>query len=238
MLDAAKTYVAEARLGQATSTGDIEGHVVAEAPVPGAECAPVRAALARFEGPIRQVPPMYSALKHEGQPLYKLARAGREVPRAAREVTVHALQLLSWEPPVLVFRVHCSKGTYVRTLAEDIGLELGSRAHLTALRRLAVEPFDESGMLGLGQLEAMRETGTLERCLLAPDAGLQSWPAVSLCEADAARFGHGNPVEGVAAAAGLVRVYGPGGLLLGLGEVTGERVLAARRVFAGIGPGV
>jgi tRNA pseudouridine55 synthase len=238
MLDAAKTYVAEARLGQATSTGDIEGHVVAEAPVPGAECAPIRAALARFEGPIRQVPPMYSALKHEGQPLYKLARAGREVPRAAREVTVHALQLLSWEPPVLVFRVHCSKGTYVRTLAEDIGLELGSRAHLTALRRLAVEPFDESGMLGLGQLEAMRETGTLERCLLAPDAGLQSWPAVSLCEADAARFGHGNPVEGVAAAAGLVRVYGPGGLLLGLGEVTGERVLAARRVFAGIGPGV
>jgi tRNA pseudouridine55 synthase len=231
MLDAAKTYVAEARLGEATSTGDIEGEVVAEAPVPGADCAPILAALARFEGRIRQIPPMYSALKHDGQPLYKLARAGLEVPRAAREVTIRELRLLRWEPPLLVFRVHCSKGTYVRTLAEDIGLELGSRAHLTALRRLAVEPFCENDMLGLGALEAMREAGTLERCLLAPDAGLQAWPVVALDQADAARFGHGNRVEGVAAAAGPVRVYGPAGLLLGLGEVNAERVLEARRVF-------
>jgi tRNA pseudouridine55 synthase len=231
MLDAAKTYVAEARLGQATSTGDIEGAVVATAPVPEADCAPIHAALARFEGRIRQVPPMYSALKHEGQPLYKLARAGREVPRAAREVTVHALRLLRWEPPVLVFHVHCSKGTYVRTLAEDIGLELGSRAHLTALRRLAVDPFRDSDMVGLADLEAMREAGTLEQCLLAPDAGLQAWAVLALCQADAARFGHGGPVEGVAATAGRVRVYGPAGRLLGLGEVTPERVLEARRVF-------
>lgn len=231
MLEAAKTYVAEAHLGQATSTGDIEGEVIAEGPVPGADCAPIRAALSRFAGRIRQVPPMYSALKHEGQPLYKLARAGREVPRAPREVTIHALQLLRWEPPVLVFRVHCSKGTYVRTLAEDIGLELRSRAHLTALRRLAVEPFGESEMVGLEHLEAMHEAGTLERCLLAPDAGLQAWPIVALCEADAARFGHGHAVEGAAATAGPVRVYGPAGLLLGLGEVSAERVLKARRVF-------
>jgi tRNA pseudouridine55 synthase len=231
MLDAAKTYIAEARLGQATSTGDIEGEVVGEAAVPGPDCAPIRAALARFEGVIRQIPPMYSALKHEGQPLYKLARAGREVPRAAREVTVHELRLLRWEPPALVFRVHCSKGTYVRTLAEDIGLELGSRAHLTALRRLAVEPFDESGMVGLETLEGMREAGTLEGCLLAPDAGLRDWPVVTLCAADAVRFGHGNPVEGVAASPGPVRVYGPAGLLLGLGEVKPGRVLEARRVF-------
>jgi tRNA pseudouridine55 synthase len=231
MLDAAKTYVAEARLGQATSTGDIEGEVVAEAPVPGADCAPVLAALARFEGRTRQIPPMYSALKHQGQPLYKLARAGREVPRVAREVTVHDLHLLRWEPPLLVFRVHCSKGTYVRTLAEDIGLALGSRAHLTALRRLEVEPFGESDMIGLGALEAMREAGTLERCLLAPDAGLQAWPVVALGQADAAGFGHGNRVEGVAAAAGPVRVYGPAGLLLGLGEVNAAHVLEARRVF-------
>jgi len=231
MLDAAKTYVAEARLGQATSTGDIEGEVVAEAPVPRADCAPVLAALARFEGRIRQIPPMYSALKHQGQPLYKLARAGREVPRAAREVTVHELRLLRWEPPLLVFRVHCSKGTYVRTLAEDIGLALGSRAHLTALRRLEVEPFGESDMIGLGALEAMREAGTLERCLLASDAGLQAWPVVALGQSEAARFGHGNRVEGVAAAAGPVRVYGPAGLLLGLGEVNAAHVLEARRVF-------
>jgi tRNA pseudouridine55 synthase len=231
MLDAAKTYIAEARLGQATRTGDIEGEVVAEAPVPGADCAPVLAALARFEGRIRQIPPMYSALKHAGQPLYKLARAGREVPRAAREVTIHELRLLRWEPPRLVFRVHCSKGTYVRTLAEDIAVELGSRAHLTALRRVAVEPFRENDMVGLATLEAMREAGTLERCLLAPDAGLLAWPVVALGQADAARFGHGNRVEGVAAAAGPVRVYGPAGLLLGLGEVDAERRLKAWRVF-------
>lgn len=231
MLDAAKTYLAEARLGQATRTGDIEGDIVGEAAVPGPDCAPIRAALARFEGRIRQIPPMYSALKHQGQPLYKLARAGREVPRAAREVTVHALSLLRWEPPLLEFRLHCSKGTYVRTLAEDIGLELGSRAHLTALRRLTVEPFGESAMVGLEQLEAMREAGTLERCLLAADAGLQAWPVVALGEADAARFGHGNRVEGVAATAGPVRVYSPAGLLLGLGEVNAAHVLEARRVF-------
>ena len=235
MLDAAKTYLAEARLGQATSTGDIEGEVVAEGPVPAADYAPVLAALARFEGKIGQIPPMYSALKHEGQPLYKLARAGREVPRAPREVTVHALQLLRWEPPVLEFRVHCSKGTYVRTLAEDIGLALDSRAHLTTLRRLAVEPFAECDLLGLGALEAMREEGTLERCLLPPDAGLRSWPMLTLGPADAARFGHGNAVEGVAETAGLVRVYGPAGLLLGLGEVSPERVLEARRVFNQVG---
>jgi tRNA pseudouridine55 synthase len=235
MLDAAKTYLAEARLGQATSTGDIEGEVVAEGPVPWADCAPVLAALARFEGRIRQIPPMYSALKHEGQPLYKLARAGREVPRAPREVTVHALQLLRWEPPVLEFRVHCSKGTYVRTLAEDIGLALDSRAHLTALRRLAVEPFAERDMLGLGALEAKREEGALERCLLPPDAGLRSWPMLTLGPADAARFGHGNRVESVAATAGPVRVYGPAGLLLGLGEVSPEQVLEARRVFNQVG---
>jgi tRNA pseudouridine55 synthase len=235
MLDAAKTYVAEARLGQATSTGDIEGDVVGEAAVPGPDSAPIRAALERFEGRIRQIPPMYSALKHEGQPLYKLARAGREVPRAAREVTVHELCLLRWAPPLLVFRVHCSKGTYVRTLAEDIGLELRSRAHLTALRRLTVEPFGEGGMVGLEQLEAMREAGTLERCLLAPDAGLQAWPMLALGETDAARFGHGNAVEGVAEPAGPVRVYGPAGLLLGLGEVSTGGVLHARRVFTQVG---
>lgn len=246
MLDASKTYVAEARLGQATGTGDPEGEVVAEAPVPGADCAPVLAALAKFEGRIRQVPPMYSALKHEGQRLYKLARAGQEVLREAREVTVYSLRLLSWEPPLLVFRVHCSKGTYVRTLAEDIARELGSCAHLIALRRLAVEPFREEGMVGLEQLASMREAGTLQRCLLPPDAGLQDWPAVTLGAAAAERFGHGTLVEagsavvqaGGAAAPGLVRVYGPTGLLLGLGEIDAERRLKARRVFnleAGVG---
>jgi tRNA pseudouridine55 synthase len=174
---------------------------------------------------------MYSALKHEGQRLYRLARAGREVPRQARQVTVHELRLLRWEPPALVFRVHCSKGTYVRTLAEDIARELGSCAHLVALRRLAVEPFREEGMVGLDQLAAMKEAGALERCLLPPDAGLQDWPRVTLGEGEALRFSHGNTVVVTGAAPGPVRVYGPAGLLLGLGEFGEDDTLTARRVF-------
>ena len=141
MLDASKTYLARALLGQATTTGDIEGEIRATAPVPELAAEGVAAVLARFVGPIEQVPPMYSALKHEGQPLYRLARAGREVERAARAVTIHALELVAWEKPYLTFRVRCSKGTYVRTLAEDIAVALGSCAHLVGLRRLAVEPF-------------------------------------------------------------------------------------------------
>lgn len=232
MLDTSKTYVAEACLGQATRTGDPEGEVVAEAPVPGADCAPVRAALEKFAGRIWQVPPMYSALKHEGQRLYKLARAGHEVPRQARQVTVHELCLVCWEPPALVFRVHCSKGTYVRTLAEDIARELGSCAHLVALRRLAVEPFREEDMVGLEQVAAMKEADALERCLLPPDAGLQDWPTVTLGEAEAGRFCHGNnTIVANAVVPGPVRVYGPLGVLLGLGEIDAELRLKARRVF-------
>lgn len=232
MLDASKRYVAEARLGQATRTGDPEGEVVEEAAVPGSDCAPVRAALESFKGAIWQVPPMYSALKHEGQRLYKLARAGQEVPRQARQVTVHELDLVRWEPPALVFQVHCSKGTYVRTLAEDIARELGSCAHLVALRRLAVEPFREEDMVGLGQLAALKEADALERCLLPPDAGLQGWPTVTLGEAEAGHFRHGkDTILATAVPPGLVRVYDPSGVLLGLGEIDAEFRLKARRGF-------
>ena len=231
MLDAAKTYLARAELGRSTTTGDPEGEVVETAPLPHLDTAGVAAVLAGFEGRIRQVPPMYSALKHEGQPLYRLARAGAEVPRQAREVTIHALQLVAWEPPSLTFRVRCSKGTYVRTLAEDMARTMGSCAHLRALRRLEVEPFEVTGMITLERLEASAGEGRIEACLLPPDAGLSHWPVVRLDEARAVRFGHGNPVEGVAEPEGPVRVYGPGGVLLGLGEVTAGGVLKARRVM-------
>jgi tRNA pseudouridine55 synthase len=232
MLDAAKTYVATARLGQATTTGDTEGVLSASAPVPELDAAHLREALARFEGEIAQVPPMYSALKHQGQPLYRLARAGKEVPRAPRMVTIHALELLTWESPRLTFRVHCSKGTYVRTLAEDIARDLGSCAHLIALRRLSVEPFDEGALVTLPQLEARQAAGTLDDGLLPPDAGLLRWPRALLDEAAASRFRNGNSVEGVDAPPGPVRVYAAGDRLLGLGEVSAEGRLTVRRVFA------
>jgi tRNA pseudouridine55 synthase len=233
MLDASKTYLARALLGQATVTGDIEGEVSATAPVPQRDAEGIAAVLAGFVGPIRQVPPMYSALKHHGQPLYRLARAGREVERAAREVTIHELELVTWEPPLLTFRVRCSKGTYVRTLAEDIALALGSCAHLVALRRLEVEPFHEREMVSLGWLEERRRDGGIDECLLTPDAGLVGWPLLRIDPGAAQRFSHGNPVEGVGAGVrpGPVRVYGAGEALLGLGEVTADGTLRARRLM-------
>jgi tRNA pseudouridine55 synthase len=231
MLDAAKVYVATARLGQATTTGDTEGEPAASAPVPAVGSVEVEAVLARFQGEIAQVPPMYSALKHRGQPLYRLARAGVEVPRAPRTVTIHALDLLAWEPPLLSFRVHCSKGTYVRTLAEDLARELGSCAHLAALRRLAVAPFGEDAMVSLPDLEARRDAGTLDDCLLPADAGLAHWPRARLDEDAAGRFLNGNPIPGIDAPLGPVRVFGTADRLLGLGEVTPDGRLTVRRVF-------
>jgi tRNA pseudouridine55 synthase len=230
MLDAAKTYLAQAVLGRATATGDVEGDIVERQPVPTLALAEIQSVLAGFLGPIEQVPPMYSALKHQGQPLYKLARSGREVPREPRTVTIHSIEPVLWESPVLVFRVECSKGTYVRTLAEDIARRLGTCAHLRALRRLSVGRFVESGMFSLDDLVARAAAGTLDEALLPPDAGLADWPVVELDDRAAVRFGHGNPIVGIAAAPGPVRVYGPGGLL-GLGEVTVGNQLKAKRIM-------
>jgi tRNA pseudouridine55 synthase len=230
MLDAAKTYVAEARLGEATTTGDTEGEPAGTAPVPGIDETAARSVLAGFEGEIAQVPPMYSALKHKGTPLYRLARAGVEVPREARKVRIHALELMRWEPPLLVFRVHCSKGTYVRTLAEDVAHAMGSCAHLQALRRLSVEPFEAASMVTLDELEASKASGRLDDSLLSPDAGLADWPRLELDQAGAARFRNGNPLNSEGAE-GPARVFGPDGALLGLGEVGADGWLRPRRVF-------
>ncbi len=230
MLDAEKTYEARARLGMATATGDIEGDVLREEALPPIDASKIEQAMQRFRGPIEQVPPMYSALKHQGQPLYKLAREGKVVERAPRPVTIHQLESLDWEPPDLVFRVRCSKGTYIRTLAEDLAQALGSCAHLRALRRLAVSPFDGAAMVTLEELEARVEAGQPESLLLPVDAGLQSWPIIELEEASATRFSHGNPVE-APGTPGPVRVYGPGGCLLGLGEIFSERLLKPKRIM-------
>lgn len=231
MLDASKTYVARAVLGQSTTTGDTEGDPAGEAPVPELSDAEIEAVFNQFVGETEQVPPMYSALKHEGQPLYRLARAGKEVDRPSRRIVIHSLELLKWERPDLVFRAHCSKGTYIRTLAEDIALKLGSRAHLGALRRLSVEPFREQDMVGLEELVELAEKHRLDRCLLPADAGLDDWPVLNLGQADAARFSHGNPVPEADGSSGLVRVRGPDGQLLGLGQVDSDNVLKIKRIM-------
>lgn len=231
MLDASKTYIAAAFLGKATATGDIEGQISREMKVPDLDDEQINTVLNEFLGEIEQIPPMYSALKHQGQPLYKLARAGQEVVRKPRLVTIHTLELLSWAPPILEFRVHCSKGTYIRTLAEDIAEKLGSCAHLQSLRRLDVEPFREKDMITLEELLSRAEAESLDDCLLPVDSGLADWPSVTLDEVSANRFCHGNPVETVCDQVGPVRVYGPGSRLLGLAEVMSGKCLKPKRIM-------
>ncbi len=231
MLDADKTYRATALLGVATETGDTEGKVSANAPVPDLDNAAVEAALARFVGDIQQVPPMYSALKRDGQPLYKLAREGKEVDREPRQVTIHELALENWDSPRLTFSVRCSKGTYVRTLAEDIAKSLGTCAHLVSLRRLAVSPFTEQQMVSTDQLAELRDSESQLQTLLPIDAGLVGWPRADITEGQAARFCNGNPVIIDGQEEGLVRVYGPEDKVLGIGEVKGDGQTHPKRLF-------
>jgi tRNA pseudouridine55 synthase len=231
MMNASKIYEARASLGHSTSTGDIEGEITREEPVPDLNKSEITSVLQEYIGESEQVPPMYSALKHKGQPLYKLAREGREVERPPRSITIHALELLEYESSTLVFRVHCSKGTYIRTLAEDIAGKLGTCAHLTALRRLEVEPFDERGMLSLERLVTLSEVGTLDDVLLPVDAGIADWPVVNLDGEACRRFSHGNPVDVQDGPEGRVRVYGPGDILLGLGEIDSSQCLKPKRLF-------
>jgi len=231
MLDASKRYLATARMGEATATGDTEGDVITEKPVPSLTPADIEEAFGFFCGPIEQVPPMYSALKHKGQPLYKLARAGKVVERNSRKVLIHGLELVSWRSPLLVFNVHCSKGTYVRTLAEDIAAKLETCAHLQDLRRLAVEPFQEEGMIRLDDLEQAVAAGQQDSLLLPLDAGLESWPMVQVDGEEQVRFTHGNPALMQDIHRGNVRVYAKSGEILGLGEGREDNKVYPKRLF-------
>ncbi|EOH6073396.1 tRNA pseudouridine(55) synthase TruB [Burkholderia cenocepacia] len=211
LLDADKTYEATMRLGQRTATGDAEGEVIDTRPV---ECdrAAVEVALVRFTGDIVQVPPMYSALKRDGKPLYEYARAGQTVEREGRNVTIHALDLLACDLPDVTFRVTCSKGTYVRTLAEDIGEALGCGAHLTMLRRTGVGALTLEHAVTLDALSDAAEAAR-DAWLQPVDALLSTFPLVRLDEASAKRFLHGqrlplSALEPIDAADGeRVRVY-------------------------------
>ncbi len=215
LLDADKTYEADVKLGITTDTGDAEGQVLTNAAVT-TSIADVERLLPRFTGPIKQIPPMHSALKRDGRPLYELARQGIEVEREARDVTIHALDMLGLEGDVLRLRVSCSKGTYIRVLAADIGQVLGCGAHLTALRRTRVGDLVLERSVTLSQLELQDEVqrGTH---LLPVDALLQSLPAVHLAADEANRFSHGNPVTLPTGLLGKIRVYAEG-RLLGVGE--------------------
>jgi tRNA pseudouridine55 synthase len=230
-----KCYRFTMSLGSTTSTGDAEGEVTASAPVPALSAAAVAAVLSEFHGTRQQVPPMYSAIKQGGQPLYRLARAGLSVSRAARPIELSRLSLCACAADHLELEVVCSKGTYVRVLAEDIAAALGTLAHVTALRRLWVEPFADAPMHALASLEEICARGQWP-ALLAPDAPLQHLPALTLSAIDAQRILMGQRVFADCAAAPRVRLYAPSGAFLGLGETDGAGGLEPRRLMRAAAP--
>ena len=214
-LDAIKEYRAQVRLGVSTDTGDAEGRILEQQPV-NVDADGLARALARFRGEIHQVPPMYSALKQNGQPLYALARAGISVERTARQVTVHEFQLLERAGDVLQLRIRCSKGTYVRQLAVDLGLALGTVAHLAGLRRTAVAGFSLDRAVALEDLQALGEQAR-QAWLLPADSLLEGLPRLDLEEGQAARFLNGQAID-LEGGEGPCRVYQREGPLLGVGE--------------------
>ena len=230
LLNAEKGYRADVRLGAKTTTGDAEGEVLERRPVHAGQ-AEVEAVLSRFLGPQTQIPPMYSALKRNGQPLYELARRGETVEREPRNIEIFRLELQSWEPEKLVLDVSCSKGTYIRTLAEDIGEALGCGAHLGGLRRTATGAFRIEEAVSLDTLEALPEDQR-DSLLRSVDAVLTQLPEVTLEEGLAGRFCHGQAVSLASVPHGVSRVYTPFGRFLGLGEDGGGGRLVPKRLLA------
>lgn len=230
LLGADKTYLATIRLGMTTTTGDLEGEKTSEAPV-DVDATRISEVLGRFVGETFQIPPMYSAIKQGGQPLYKLARAGREVPRAPRRVWIRELKLIQFRPPDFEVSVTCSKGTYIRVLAQDIGRELGSGGCLAALRRVAVgDVSNKANMVSLEALEAMPEEKR-NALLLPEDTLLSALPRLDLDAGEAVRLVRGQAISPrQAPAPGLVRVYGPERRFLGMAEVVEAGRVVARRL--------
>jgi tRNA pseudouridine55 synthase len=229
---ARKRYQFTIGLGSRTTTGDLEGGVVEQGPAPALSMAQVELALAAFRGSQTQVPPMFSALKREGQPLYKLARAGITVERAPRRIEITELAVLAIQDAQLELTALCSKGTYIRVLAEDIARRLGTCGHVTALRRLYVEPFEFAPMHTLNAVIAACDAGSLP-AMIAPDAALPGMPSVHLPADLAERLAHGQAVLVVGGTAtGRVRLYGPEGRFMGLGEADASGQVRPRRLFA------
>jgi len=232
LVDMDKEYVATIRLGITTETQDLSGAVVATSPVPALDEKLVADALRPFVGLIRQVPPMYSALHHEGRRLYELAREGRTVDREPREVIVHAIDVVSVALPDVVLRVRCGKGTYIRALAADLGKALGCGATLAALARTRVGPYALEESVSWPDVRDARHGAALWDRILPPDSALSSLLPVRLDARQARAFGHGQPVDAPTGAAGHARVYGPGGDLLGIGTIQGHLVRPERLLHA------
>jgi tRNA pseudouridine55 synthase len=250
LLGQRKAYRATVRLGVATDTGDSEGRVTDERPVPAFGAEQVIAVLAGLRGERLQVPPMYSALKRDGQPLYEIARRGGHVEREARPIVIDALTLVAEDGATVEFEVTCSKGTYVRVLGEELAAGLGTVGHLTSLRRLWVEPFEAGREVSLAEIEAWAADGDPERLddparrpdwLLPVDCAFPGLPQVRLDDAQSLHLRQGRDLAAPAAAGGpLLRAYDAAGTFLGLVAVGPDGRLRVQRLFvpgAGTGPG-
>jgi tRNA pseudouridine55 synthase len=237
LLDADKRYRVRVRLGVSTTTADAEGEVVSTAPAEGIGAQDLRRALERFRGFIEQLPPMYSAVKHKGERLYKLARQGIEVERSPRIVEIFDIELLRFESPELEMDVHCSKGTYVRTLAEDLGKVLGCGGHVTGLRRIGVGPYVEQEIrfVPLEEVERLAEAegiAALDGLLLPLDSALGHWPAVRLSEDAAFYLRQGQAVlVPQAPTDGLVRLYDPSRRFIGVGSIRDDGKVQPKRLL-------
>ena len=227
-LEAPKSYEACVRLGTATATGDAEGEVVQTAPVAGLSRDFIESTLGGFVGSYRQTPPMYSALKRDGVPLYRYARAGVTVERAPREVEIEACELLDWQDAELKIRVVCGKGTYVRTLAEDLGVALGTVAHLGGLRRLSVGPFRVESALRWPQLE----DDDLASRLMPAEALVAHLARLDLDALSARRLSQGQGAPCPPGGGGAVRLYDPDGRFMGVGHAGPDGQLRVQRLMA------
>jgi len=230
LTEADKTYVATLKLGITTTTGDAEGEVLSASDLK-VTCAEFEAACLAFVGKIKQTPPMYSALKFEGKALYEYARAGIEIAREARQVVIHSIQTNAFDNDVATITVGCSKGTYIRTLAEDIGKSLGCGAHLIGLRRTVTAGYDITQAVTLAQFEQMTEVARLAT-LAPPDSAVLYLPQITL-DADAAFYLlQGQPVwRNGLIPQGLLRLYDTQGRFLGLGELQSDGKIAPKRLM-------
>ncbi len=240
LLDADKRYRVIARLGQRTDTSDADGEMISEREINFTQ-AQLDNALAQFRGDIEQVPSMYSALKYQGRPLYEYARQGIDVPREARSITVFELQQIRWEGSELELEVHCSKGTYIRTIVDDLGELLGCGAHVIYLRRLEVASYPMSRMVTLEQLQALADSAladglpvgdVLDSLLMPMDSAVKSLPEVNISSVVAVYVKQGQPVQvsGVPLE-GLVRITeGEEHKFIGMGEIDDDGRVAPRRL--------
>ena len=235
LLDSDKRYQVTAKLGERTDTSDAEGQVV-ETKVVNVTESDIQQALAQFRGDILQVPTMFSALKHQGKPLYEYARAGITVEREARPITIFELKFIAYEAPFLTLEVHCSKGTYIRTLVDDLGEVLGCGAHITVLRRLAVADYPIAAMMSYVDLQNMAENQPLEaldKLLLPMDTAVSNLPKINLNEQQTKAVGFGQRVkfENVEQMYGLVRLFSNTAQFLGVAEVTADGVIRPNRMI-------